>query len=422
MSKVSNRKKILLSIIILFFTIALISFLYCVKVEINENANFKKGIEALNNDNFEEAINYLENSDTTESAILIESIIHYQKALAAFKDRNFESAYEETKLIPESYPEYDKVAKLQKRSLKHITDEILDTAKEYFAGKEYINANNKLKLVFRYDPNNEEALQLKDIYEEKANEMQAQLEKGGFFLVDSDSIKQREKVNISEWNAAGYTGKGLTIFHDDTGNTEHSINCGNILQTILPDARILRGSIGGTIDKNGVIEAYVTCYTTDDLNMPFDEFIEKYNVTLINNSTASGTTEVNLKWASWMREKMKRYNLIGFGAAGNEGEMTNKYYGAFIMVSGVYLQSDGSISGYRTSEDADFSMFMGYQSGTSYASPFLCGMAGLLRSKDADITQEQVYQYFQIHCMGLGEEGKDPAYGWGLPILGSPTD
>ncbi len=110
------------------------------------------------------------------------------------------------------------------------------------------------------------------------------------------------------------------------------------------------------------------------------------------------------------------------GAAGNEGKMTNSFYGAFIMVSGVHLRSDDTISAYRTSEDSDFSMFMGYQSGTSYASPFLCAMAGLLKSKNPDMTQEQIYQYFKDNCIDLGTEGKNPEYGWGLPILGNPDE
>ena len=92
------------------------------------------------------------------------------------------------------------------------------------------------------------------------------------------------------------------------------------------------------------------------------------------------------------------------------------------MVSGVHLKEDGTIWNYGSIGNIDFSMFMGFQSGTSYASPFLCGMAGMLKSKYPEISQEEVYEYFKNHSQKLGDEGKNTCYGWGLPILGDPDE
>ena len=156
--------------------------------------------------------------------------------------------------------------------------------------------------------------------------------------------------------------------------------------------------------------------------MKFDDFIKKYNISMINNSTTGGNGDSNSEWSVWMNQKIMEHGLIGFGAAGNNNGITNRFYGSFIMVSGVSLQEDGTILNYGSRGDIDFSMFMGYQGGTSYASPFLCGMAGLLKSKYPDISQEEVYEYFKNHCQKLGDEGKNTDYGWGLPILGDPDD
>ena len=98
--------------------------------------------------------------------------------------------------------------------------------------------------------------------------------------------------------------------------------------------------------------------------MDFDDFIIKYNVSQINNSTDGGKNNSDSPMAKYMRGKIKQHNLIGTGAFGNMGDMpTNKFQGAFIMVSGVSLMKDYSFQDYGVSGDAcDFSMFMGFQS------------------------------------------------------------
>ncbi len=419
-SKNASNKKTLIIVAIVLITLAAVLLL--VMPGVLSEQNYNKGINAINSGDYEEAIQFLEKSNAEGADVLIESVRHHQAAIEAYKKDEYVKAFKEAELVDKSYPLYEEVMELYDKSFTRLISENLEAAKDYFDDKEYVEAYESLKTVLKYDPSNEEAMQLKELYSLKAYEMEAQIEKGGYFVSDSNSIRQREMVNINTWNEAGYTGKGLTVLHDDTGDTMHSLNCAAILQTILPDARILRGSISGISDKNGVADAYVNCYTTNETRVPFDEFIQKYDVSLINNSTADGDGNTESRWAVYMREKIKEYNLVCLGAAGNEGKMTNNFYGAFIMVSGVYLKADGTISGYRTSEDADFSMFMGYQSGTSYASPFLCGIAGLLRSKYPDITQEQVYEYFKNNCMDLGTSGKNPEYGWGLPILGDPAE
>lgn len=416
--KFTKNKVVVASIIL----IALIVAMLVVIPGIIGEQNYINGVDAINREDYKQAIKYLEKSNTNDAAELIESIKYHLEAIEAYEEHNYKNAFEAARLVSEAYPKYDEVQKLYSDALKKLCEEILNTAKGEFNNGEYIHAYNSLKKVFTYDPNYEEALQLKDLYKERSEVMEAQLEEGGFFLVDSNSIKQREMVNINQWNTAGYTGKGITILHDDTGDTMHSLNCADIIQTILPDARVLRGSISGTTSNEGGVEASVTCYTTGDDDMPFDDFIEKYNVNLINNSTAGSDSDSESRWSSFMREKIEQYNLVCFGAAGNKGKMSNRFYGAFIMVSGVYLKNDGSIMDYGMKGDVDYSMFMGYQSGTSYASPFLCGMAGLLRSKYPDMTQEEIYQYFKDHSMDLGTEGKNPEYGWGLPILGDPEE
>ena len=246
----------------------------------------------------------------------------------------------------------------------------------------------------------------------------------GLFLTDKNCIRQREYVNIPAWQEAGYQGEGLTIFHDDVEKT-HSECCTDIISTILPKARVLSGSISCETERAVVTKCSVFCRETRE-TLPFAEFIEKYDVSQINNSTSGkASNDLNTPIAVYMREMIRKYNLFCTGSAGNHDSKNNRYKGAFVMVSGVYFYKDTErIMDYGPAWDfVDFSMFMTFQTGTSFSAPFLNAMAGLLRCRyGRTITQEEIYQYFADHCVHFGTPGKNPEYGYGIPVLGDPRE
>lgn len=241
----------------------------------------------------------------------------------------------------------------------------------------------------------------------------------GMFLTDPDCVRQREYVNIPTWHEKGYTGEGLGVFCDDVGGG-HAAIVADIIQTILPKAKVYTGSIGYTQKQGKITSCNIKC---DEINetLPFDEFIEKYNIGLINNSTDGGKAGKILPIAEFMKNKIEKHNLIFCGASGNGGEVTQKYAGACIIVGSAVLEKGKVRWGYTSTGDTvDFAMFSGFTAGSSFASPFLLGMAGLLRCKYPGITQDEVYEYFKAHCEDILEPGKDNKSGWGLPIMGDP--
>ncbi len=246
----------------------------------------------------------------------------------------------------------------------------------------------------------------------------------GLFLTDPRCIRQRAFVNVNAWMDAGIAGKGLTIFHDDIDKT-HSECCVDIIRTILPAARVLSGSISYKTEKHEVTECTIACRETGE-RMVFSDFIEKYDVSQINNSTSGrASDDLDTPIARYMRDMIRKYNLFCTGSAGNSDSKNNKFKGAFVMVSGVYFFKDtDEIRDYGPAWDfIDFSMFMTFQTGTSFAAPFLNGMGGLLRSRyGRDIRQDEIYKYFKNHCYHLGNPGKNPEYGWGIPIMGDVNE
>lgn len=243
----------------------------------------------------------------------------------------------------------------------------------------------------------------------------------GLFQTDPDCIKQRAYVNIPSWHEKGYIGEGLSVFCDDVGGSHVAI-VADIIQTILPKARIYTGGIS-YIQKSGQIsECNIRCTETKE-TLPFDDFIERYEINLINNSKDTTYKGKVQPIALYMKDKIKQHNLIFCGAAGNDtGEaITQQYYGACIVVTSCRLENGVPVwSRKSVGEEIDFAMFNGFASGTSFSSPFLLGMAGLLRCKYPNIMQEEVYEYFKSHSMDILEEGKDIKSGWGLPIMGDP--
>ena len=240
----------------------------------------------------------------------------------------------------------------------------------------------------------------------------------GLFLTDPKSIRQREYVNIPSWQGAGYTGKGITIFHDDVDDNSHSGACADIIETILPEAKVLRGRISYTSKYGEIDYCQIYCFDTGE-ELRFDDFIKKNNVSQINNSTTGGRNTNDSPIAKYLAERIEKFNLFCTGGAGNHSDMSNKYQGAFIMVSGVYFFKDSNkIMKYGASGEAvDFSSFMGFQMGTSFSAPFLNAMGGLYRSKYGRITQDQIYQLFKRNSKHLGAIGKNEEFGWGLPLM-----
>ena len=88
--------------------------------------------------------------------------------------------------------------------------------------------------------------------------------------------------------------------------------------------------------------------------------------------------------AKYMREKSNQHNFLNRTGAGqrfnNMRYANNKFKVHLFMVAVSPFNERLSFQDYGVSGDAcDFSMFMGFQSGTSFSAPFLAGMIGLLK-------------------------------------------
>lgn len=237
------------------------------------------------------------------------------------------------------------------------------------------------------------------------------------FKEQPEYIRLRRFAGVDRWHDAGYLGQSLRIFCDDVGGS-HVDHVADILAVLLPEAEIFTGGIGYRVQYGAVVESTVRCDTTGE-TMPFDDFVRKYEIRLINNSTTGTHGATVNPIGAFMRTRIQQYNLIMTASAGNGyGQpIHTNYYGAAILVTSVQLSEAGSIIGAKCAEGdgIDFSMFYGPMPGTSYSAPFLLGMIGLLLGKHRDLNQGEVYDYLKDNCIHLGRK---EIFGNGLPVLG----
>ncbi|MBI1806751.1 MAG: S8 family serine peptidase [Ignavibacteria bacterium] len=127
-------------------------------------------------------------------------------------------------------------------------------------------------------------------------------------------------------------------------------------------------------------------------------------------------------------------NVVHFAAAGNGN--TSIYYPASIPVVNAVtaLNSTGSLASFSNhGVGLDFSApgdsiyttdrtgsagftsgdYINYR-GTSFASPYVAGVAALILSRFPTFTATQVEQKLQNSCVDLGTQGYDLTYGWGF--------
>lgn len=248
----------------------------------------------------------------------------------------------------------------------------------------------------------------------------------GLFEWNQGCIAQREYVNIPAWHKAGYIGEGISVFCDDADRV-HAESVADIVQTILPDARVMYGNISYKSEK-GHAELYAKLKNSSK-SIPLEEFIAINDISLINNSTglnrdtaAGGITPAQAE----LKKILDKYNVIMTGAAGNDadGKITNPWVNVAIMVNSAVLKNGKPAHALSSiGNKIDFCMFTGFQPGTSFAAPFLLGMIGLLRCRyGRSLTQDQAYAYLRDHAEDMRDDGKDHYTGWGLPILGDPEE
>jgi Tol biopolymer transport system component len=165
------------------------------------------------------------------------------------------------------------------------------------------------------------------------------------------------------------------------------------------------------------------------------QWAQDNGIWITNNSNAYGFTSAAIE-AKY--EDTRNAGMVHFASAGNSATNPVGYPANLPTVSAVgALTPYGYVSPYSSSgPDLDFvapglNIFTtdrvgalgwggdyGLGSGTSFASPFVAGIAALLRSADPELSPDAILARLRDSALDLGEPGHDPKYGWGAVDAG----
>lgn len=248
-----------------------------------------------------------------------------------------------------------------------------------------------------------------------------------------------ESWAISEYNPSDlvYDPLGLS---GDPGGDRHSINTASTFFQVAPKAKLyMLYSSDGIWRGDGTYESRFLEKST--------KVIEEVGITNMFVSLNFGSSNANFftDLAAWMN---KNPNFKFFWAAGNDSTKKSNSIMEIPEIIGVAaytLMVDGTMNpAYYSSlsENVDFSApSMIYtninatkstdsgspNSGTSFSTPWLCGMSCLvddffIDKKGAPLTNAGMTQFFKDHCIDLRDPGFDNKTGWGAVVLPDPSE
>lgn len=274
----------------------------------------------------------------------------------------------------------------------------------------------------------------------------------------NDDNRHRDFTGVTRFHNAGYFGERVNAASGETWDTnrynpdnlvrnclkdkqmsdEHPINTAATFFQVAPKAHLfMLYSIDGSYGSG---DNYNSKFFNESI-----EIIEKYNITnMFTSLNCSRHTKFFEDLKNWY---IKHPNFKPFWCAGND---SSKKYNPIMEIEEVIgvaaytLMVNGTVNPAYYSSISDYVDFsapsMIYlnpqatkpdaatysNSGTSFSTPWLCGMSCLvddffIDKKGLPLTREGMIQFFKDNCKDIGDKGVDPKTGFGAVILPEPN-
>lgn len=235
-----------------------------------------------------------------------------------------------------------------------------------------------------------------------------------------------DHLGVTAWHAAGWTGsRGLTATTEVLdGSDDHAANTLAVFRLIAPDRKVIRLRTGSNIIDG------VTHHRLIEESVP--EIIRQHVDTMYSSEVVDNMCDVSVVDAGL--EPVKDFCSIFYGIGNyyskEYSKITESKYifgvGAYYLMAGTNEMRPAYFS--SVSEHVDFSAptLINQFSGTSCATPCLCGMAALVNDMAIAVTgrplsQDGMHRFLADCAVDIGAEGFDTKAGYGAPILPDPA-
>lgn len=216
---------------------------------------------------------------------------------------------------------------------------------------------------------------------------------------------------------------------DNSGDITDNLGHGTFVTSIIAAQTNNNMYIAGVADSASILP--LKCFETKD-----DGTIENI-VNAINDAVASGADVINMSFgsATYSRVLEEAVNaaaqagILLIAAVGNDGTSTLYYPAAYDAVIGVgAVEFIGTIPNFSQKNTSVFVVAPGapvygltphmdtiiVTTGTSYAAPYVSGMAAIAKQVDSDISIDSFKKLLLRSSTDNGAPGYDTSYGWGM--------
>lgn len=220
---------------------------------------------------------------------------------------------------------------------------------------------------------------------------------------------------ISKWHELGFKGEGAKILNLE-GLSSHGTKTLEMIKLVAPEADIdwchlTFGTSGGKLTS--------FLATMKDGGYSLEKFKRVLkDVDIVTYSKGSSLGEE--------LEQIFLDNCICLTSAGNDGTggLTGAFHGRAIDVGAIYLRGSEVKKESYSSINCDFATLHGYYEGTSFASPILAGIIGLIIGRYGKFNQGEIVEILKDDRVNrdYGDIGFDERFGHGVPKLPESMD
>lgn len=237
---------------------------------------------------------------------------------------------------------------------------------------------------------------------------------------DLMKIKIQEVLDfhgIGKWHDKGFKGDGVTVLNLEPYNG-HGKNTYDMIKLYVPNANIYSAEVsyGARAGELTFLNANIDNQNGDSRTLDLKGYEDFLNtVDIVTISMSGPDIPQGLKELYW------RTDNILMGSAGNDGSdgVKGKFRNTGWSVGAIGLQDGVPQKKYYSAigNEVDFACLTAFQEGTSFSSPIMASITGLIIQRYGKIPQSEMEEVVKSISIDAGPVGFDTSFGWGVPVL-----